>query len=74
MLPGVLIGAEYRGLRLGEAILWRLAIDDEGHLFQDVEISSDNERRQEQIDIGPEAVMQLLLKAEALEFQSRASD
>lgn len=72
MLPGAVIGATFRPGFSGDLSSWRLVIDDEGNLFQDTMVwqSMFEERRQEHIHIGTDAVLELLLEAERFGFRS----
>ena len=74
MLPGAILGATYSPGFDEDLSSWRLVIDDEGNLFQDVKVYQwkrqhlVNERRQEQVVIGQDAVIRLLLKTEEIGF------
>ncbi len=77
MLPGAVIGAVYGPGFSYDLSAWRLVIDEEGNLFQEIDVSqwtAENvhirEHRREHVVIGPEAVLQLLLEAQRLEFSS----
>ncbi len=77
MLPGAIIGAKFHSGFSEDLSRWRLVIDEEGNLFQDVKVwrwtkesGIIQEERQEQIHISVEAVLELLLKAEDLGFHS----
>jgi hypothetical protein len=80
MLPGAVIGAWYRPGFSHDLSGWRLVVDDEGNLFQDVNVlqwsperGRVQERRQEHVEIGPDAVPQLLIEAQEMGFSSYES-
>jgi hypothetical protein len=77
MLPGAVIGATFHPGFSEDLSHWRLAIDEDGNLFQDIKVwrwtkesGIIQEERQEQVQIGVEVVLELLLKAEQLGFHS----
>lgn len=77
MLPGAVIGAEYGPGFSSDLSRWRLAIDDEGNLFQEIAIwqwtaekGIVREHRREHVEIGQDTVLQLVLKAQEVGFQS----
>lgn len=77
MLPGAVIGAVYGPGFSEDLSSWRLVIDDEGNLFQEIDVwqwTTESvhiqEHRREHVVIGPDAVLQLLLEAQRLEFTS----
>jgi hypothetical protein len=68
MLPGAVIGATYRPDGFYDLASWRLVIDDEGNLLQEIATAWQGTLRQEQVHIGQDAVLELLLQAESLGF------
>ena len=75
MLPGAVIGATFAPGFTEDLSSWRLVIDDEGNLFQDIKVSThenqwQGEQRQEYFFIGQDKVIQLLLTAEEVGFMS----
>ncbi|MBB6053766.1 hypothetical protein [Armatimonas rosea] len=67
MPPGAVIGAQFQAGGFYDFTKWQLCIDDEGNLFQWIQ-DSPNETRQEQVFLGQDAVLQLLLRFEELGF------
>jgi hypothetical protein len=67
MPPGAVIGALFQANGFYDFTKWQLCIDDEGNLFQWIQ-DSPNETRQEQVFLGQDAVLQLVLLFEELGF------
>lgn len=67
MPPGAVIGALFQANGFHDFTKWQLCIDDDGNLYQWIQ-DSPNETRQEQVFLGQDAVLQLLLLFEELGF------
>lgn len=66
LLPGAIIGARFFPGLAFDLTHWRLMIDDEGNLYQDVQIVNTGQRDRQllHVVIGYDAVLNLLLMVE----------